>query len=93
MIIGTCITDLFIRDSQSLKDKRRVIKSLIDRVSSKYNISIAETGNNDSLKYSELTFAVVSNTKKQADSVLENILNFIEAVPELTISKSEKELW
>ena len=93
MIIGTCITDLFIRDSQSLKDKRRVIKSLITRVSSKYNVSIAETGNNDSLKYSELTFAVVSNTKKQADSVLENILNFMDAVPELTISKTEKELW
>ncbi len=93
MIIGTCVTDLFIRDSQSLKDKRRVIKSLITRVSSKYNVSIAETGNNDSLKYSELTFAVVSNTKKQADSVLENILNFMEAIPELTISKTEKELW
>lgn len=93
MIIGACTVDLFIRDALTLKDKRRVIKSLITRLSSKYNVSIAETGSNESIKHSVISFAVVSNTKKHADSILEKILYFIENVPELTITDTEKELW
>ena len=42
MIIGACRIKVHIFESNSLKDKRHVIKSLIERLKSRYNISIAE---------------------------------------------------
>jgi hypothetical protein len=38
MIIGTCIYDLHLYGTQSLKDKRRILKSIIDRVKNKFNV-------------------------------------------------------
>jgi len=47
MIIGSCVVELFLHEPCSLKEKRQIIKSLIGRIQSRFNVSIAEVGMQD----------------------------------------------
>lgn len=78
MIVGTCELELIVYDAISLKDKRQVIKSIIGKIQSRYNVSIAEIGNNDKWQRTIIGFACVTNDTKHANSIISNILKFIE---------------
>jgi uncharacterized protein YlxP (DUF503 family) len=71
--------------AKSLKEKRMCVKSLIERLRHKFNISIAEIGLNDAHTQSEIGFALVSNSKSLAEEMGQNILNFAEEVTEAEI--------
>ena len=78
MVIGICKVVLSIGDAFSLKEKRSVVKSLINRVKSKYNASIAEVDSNDAWKSAVLGIACVTNEAAHADSMMSDIVNFID---------------
>lgn len=78
MFIGVLRAELFLSEPQSLKDKRRIIKSLIERLKNKFNIAVAETGRMDSWNYCELGIVCISNESAHADSMLNAAVNFIE---------------
>lgn len=78
MIIGTCIYDIHIYCSQSLKDKRRILKSVIDRIKNKFNVSIAEIDHQDSWDHAVIGIAVVSNHTTHVNQMLNNITHFLE---------------
>lgn len=78
MVIGLCTIELFLGDACSLKDKRRVLKSVMGRVKAHYNVSIAEIGQNDLWQCSTIAFACVSNEKKRAFRVLSSVVKFFE---------------
>ena len=69
---------LEIPASASLKDKRRVIKSLKDRIQSKFKVSVAEVDLQSSIKFAQIGVALVSNSKRYGESVMQKILNYIE---------------
>jgi uncharacterized protein YlxP (DUF503 family) len=60
--------NLHIPMSHSLKDKRRQIKSLKDRLSQRFNAAVAEVGELDSWKSAELAICMLSNDKSWLDS-------------------------
>ena len=62
----------------SLKDKRRVVKSLKDRIHHKYKVSISEVDLLDSLSFAQIGAAKVTNSKKFGESVMNKILRFVE---------------
>jgi len=62
----------------SLKEKRHILKSIIERLKSRFNASVAEVGLNDKWKNAVLGVACVSNETAHADSMIANIVNFIE---------------
>lgn len=70
MIVGVVTWELHINGCQSLKDKRRVLKSLKDRLHKQYNVSVAETDYHDRWQLAELSCCVVSKDRRHADSVL-----------------------
>jgi uncharacterized protein len=78
MVIGVCRVVLSIDDAFSLKEKRHIVKSIIERIKSRYNASIAEVDLNDKWKNAVLGIACVSNDAAHADSMIANIVNFIE---------------
>lgn len=78
MIIGTCTAELTIFEVFSLKEKRHIIKSIIERLKSRFNISIAEVGENDIWQKSIIGFAVVSNSNKHINEVIDKVINFID---------------
>jgi uncharacterized protein YlxP (DUF503 family) len=66
MVIGTCTIELHIPGNGSLKGKRRVTKSIIARVYNKFNVSIAEVGNQDLWQSATLGVACVSTKEGQS---------------------------
>ena len=78
MIIGTCSLKVIIYESNSLKDKRRVLKSIIERIKSRFNVSIAEVDLNDKWQLGVIGVACVTNNSKYAQQIISNVINFIE---------------
>jgi len=79
MRIGICVIELLVQESQSLKDKRRIINSIKDRVRNQFNVSIAEVEKLNNRQEATLGIAVVSNDSKHANSVLSNIVKLVES--------------
>lgn len=78
MIVGTCTLKLIIYESNSLKDKRHILKSIVGRIQSRFNVSIAEVGLNDSWQTSIVGFACVTNDTNHANQIISNVLKFID---------------
>ncbi|ATW23676.1 DUF503 domain-containing protein [Candidatus Formimonas warabiya] len=78
MVVGTCTFEMHLNTSQSLKDKRRVLKSVIERVKNKFNVSIAEVDRQDNWQIAVIGIAVVSNNSVHVNQVLNNVAHFIE---------------
>lgn len=78
MVIGVCRVVLSIDEAFSLKEKRHIVKSIIERLKSRYNASIAEVDLNDKWKNAVIGIACISNEAGHVDSMMSNIVNFIE---------------
>ncbi len=77
---------------ESLKEKRRILKSLMAKIKNKFNVSIAEVANNDILRSATLGAAVVSNSTAFGDRVVAQIVNQIENSSELIIKEYTTEI-
>lgn len=78
MIVGLCTVELYIASAHSLKEKRSVIKSLMERIKNKFNVSIAEIDYQDNWQRAVFGIATVSNETVHVNQVLNNITKFIE---------------
>lgn len=79
MVIGVLQLELSIGDAMSLKDKRRVVKSIKDRIAHGYNVSIAEVGALDQHRRAILGVAMVSNDSRYVQGALSKIVDFVRA--------------
>jgi uncharacterized protein YlxP (DUF503 family) len=92
MVVGVLTVELFIGESQSLKDKRQVLHSLKDRLHEKFNLSVAEVDGQDLWQKSVLGMAYVSNESRHASQVLEQALNVVKGVPAVEVVRTHLEL-
>ncbi len=77
MVIGVCTLVLDINSSHSLKDKRRVVKSILAKVRNQFNVSIAEVDANDAWQSAVLGIACVSNDASHAHGLLTKVVETI----------------
>ncbi len=84
--------EIRIEDSFTLKDKRRVLKSLIERTKRSFNVSIAEVDNNEIVNFATLGLSTVSNSTRFIDEVFDKILGFLENNFNIEIVKAKREL-
>lgn len=75
----------------SLKEKRMIVKSLVQRLKNKFNISVVECDKQDEHKFIVIGIVGICNSSAQLDSTLENILNFIYSNTDAEIINIEKE--
>ncbi len=80
MVIGTLKLSLYIHDNQSLKDKRRTVKSVVAKVQKRFNVSISEVGSNDKWQMVELGISTVGNDRRFVNSALDNILSYLDSL-------------
>jgi len=71
VVIGVVVWELEVLGCQSLKDKRRVVRSLKDRLRNQFNVSVAETAHHDLWQRAEITACCVSHERERAESVLQ----------------------
>lgn len=81
MIVGLLTIDLSIPGSNSLKDKRQVVKSLLATTRNKFNVSAAEIDHLDSHRRATLAFACVSNDQMFANRMLDKVVDHIQSNP------------
>lgn len=92
MIVGVAIADLHIPQARSLKDKRRVVKSLLDRVTRKYRVSSAEVEHQELHQRAQLGFALVNSDRQHAVSILEDIHRIVDARSEAFLTEWHADL-
>jgi uncharacterized protein YlxP (DUF503 family) len=85
MHVGVLQLELSVTDAMSLKDKRRVILSLKDRIAHGRNVSIAEVGALDEHRRSILGVAMVSNDARYVEGALSKLVDFVKAVPQVSL--------
>ena len=85
LIVGVVQIELSIPWAESLKDKRRAIKGLKEKVRNRFNVSIAEVDQNDVWRTAVLGMAAVANDVKFIQSVCQKVVNFIEEHPDTVL--------
>lgn len=79
MVVGLVTWDLHLAGCASLKDKRRIVKSLKDRLHQRFNVSVAETAGHDLWQRAELSCCVVATDRAHAAEVLGAADTFVAA--------------
>ncbi|APQ76169.1 DUF503 domain-containing protein [Clostridium botulinum] len=92
MIIGTAKIHLYANWVHSLKEKRMIAKSVISKTKNKFNVSIAEVEMQDVHQSIVIGIACVSNSTKQADSIIQNVVNYVEGNTEAIVQNIETEI-
>lgn len=78
MLVGMLEMWIRIPDAMSLKDKRRAIKSIKDRIANRFNVSVAEVGLLDSRREAQVGVVMVSNESGFTQSCLSKVVNFVQ---------------
>lgn len=78
MRVGVCRVELFINGSFSLKDRRRVVDSVKQRLRNRFNVSVAELSEDSQWQRGSLGISCVARDEQSVESLLHQILEFIE---------------
>jgi uncharacterized protein YlxP (DUF503 family) len=81
MYVGTLEARLLVREARSLKDKRRVLRSLKDRLRNRFNVAVAEVAAMDSRQQIVLGLAAVSNAHRHAADQMNQIAEWLRRAP------------
>lgn len=77
MVVGICRLVLALPWNDSLKGKRSVVKSIVERARQRFQVSAAEIEDLDNHRRATLGFAVVSNDARHAQSILDKLIGFV----------------
>ncbi|MFO7945334.1 MAG: DUF503 domain-containing protein [Armatimonadota bacterium] len=92
-VIGVLTLQFRIPHSMTLKDKRSVVKSLIQRLSNTFNVSVAETGHLDSVRRAGISVAYIANDKSHVHRVLSKVQQMAEREPDAVLEDINTEVW
>ncbi len=85
MIVAVSVFELHLPASRSLKDKRRVVKSLTERIHQRHRVSIAEVDHHDLRQRARIGIAAVNASRRQVERQMEAIRGLIDQVPEAVL--------
>lgn len=91
MIVGVMTAQLYLHGIVSLKDKRKIVKSLIERLKNRFNISISEVDHNDSKNSAVIGISIVSNETRFLDQQMDKIIDFMRADGRFSLGPVERE--
>lgn len=93
MVVGTLKIEFRLSDNRSLKGKRKIVRSMVDKVRNKFNMSIAEVGSNDKWQKIELGVSAIGNDRRHIDSSLNSVLRFLDSLCLAQIVDTEMEIF
>lgn len=89
LVVGVLTVYLRIPAALSLKDKRSVVKSILERSRNKFSVSSAEIDKLDSFREAVLGFSYVGNAKPFVDGVMHKVEDYVASFPECEIIESD----
>jgi uncharacterized protein YlxP (DUF503 family) len=91
MIVGVLTTQLHMQGITSLKQKRSIVRGLIGRLKSRFNISIAEVDHQDNKTSAVVAIAVVSNDTRFIDQQFDAMISFMRKDGRFYLGQIERE--
>ena len=92
MKVGWCSIKFVLHGNRSLKEKRRIVRAIKDRVKNKFNISVAEVGKQEVWQSLQIGIAAVSPDAKYLEGLMNQIVDFIDNMHLAEITDSEVKL-
>jgi len=89
MVVGVCQLELFLHENFSLKGKRQVLRSIVQRTKNRFNVSIAEVEDQDLWQKAVLGICAVGNDRQRVNSILDKVVNFVEHTHLADVADSE----
>ena len=93
MLVGVMTVTMHMQGIGSLKEKRHIVKSVIGRLQSRFNVSVSEVEHQDSKIAAVLGMAVVSNERVFVQQQLDAILNFMRNDGRFFLGQVEREIF
>src|SRR5713226_4900155 len=93
MVVGILRLTLYIHGASSLKDKRQVLRKVVDRLRSRFNVSVAEVGDNDVWQRAVVGIVAVSNDRSFVNGVLDKCARDAGAIAEIVNREMEIETY
>jgi uncharacterized protein YlxP (DUF503 family) len=91
MIVGVMRTQLHLHGISSLKEKRSIVKSVIGRLKSRFNISIAEVDHQESRSSAIIAMAAVSNETALVDQQFDAVISFMQRDGRFYLGETRRE--
>ncbi|HEY4716021.1 MAG TPA: DUF503 domain-containing protein [bacterium] len=91
MLIGVLKITLLLRNSHSLKDKRRIIKSLMEKMKQIFNISVSEVEHRDMWQKVTLGVSFIGRNSSYISTVNNSIMEFIDTCRECEVINDNRE--
>lgn len=85
--------EMHLPDVRSLKEKRAVVKPIVDGSRHRFGVAAAEVGKQDRWQASELAFATVASTARHVEEVLDSVERFVWSFAEVEILSCERHWW
>jgi len=82
--------DLHVPSAHSLKDKRAVVKTILEGARHRHQVAAAETDNQDKWQRAGLTFAAVSSSRTHTTEIVEKVERFVWSFPEIEVLSMER---
>lgn len=92
MIVAAAVVELHVHGSQSLKQKRGVVRSIVQRVRNRFNVSVAEIGGQGTWQVAVLGIVMTGSDRQQVRSQLQRALVFLEELHLAEVTGSDFEL-
>lgn len=92
MIVGAAVVEIHVHGSQSLKEKRGVVRSIVQRLRNRFNVSVAEIGGQDTWQRAVLGIATTGNDRTYLRGQLARVLEAIEDMHLAEVTNSDVEV-
>ena len=91
MHIASLVVELEVTDGLTLKDKRHVVKSILDRIRDRFNVGAAEVDHLDSVRFATLAVVGVANEHRFLNEMMSKVVNLIESDPRAVLLDQDLE--
>ncbi len=86
MVVGVARCELHLPGARSLKEKRKVVKSVVERLHHRFRISIAETAFHDLHQRAEIAIAAVGQGEPEVEALFEELRRLLDGEPEAYVT-------
>jgi len=93
MVVGALHVEFHLPDSHSLKDRRAVVKSLKERIRSRFGVAAAEVSETEHWQRAALGVAAVSGKRPEVERLLQEIVRWLREDRFVAVIRVEQELW
>jgi uncharacterized protein YlxP (DUF503 family) len=92
MTVVVCTIELHLPAPSSLKEKRRILKSVIERIQHRYQVSISEVGDHELWQRAAIGVACVGRDRQPTLRVIDQVIGFIRRNPEVELIRHETQV-